>query len=107
MPTYHKLVRDRIPEIIGKTGKIFHTAILGEVEYKDALKKKCYEELAEYEAAKSNEEAIEELADLLELLHALANVHGVGIDDVEELRQQKAEERGEFQKRIFLLEVEQ
>ncbi|MFC0189448.1 phosphoribosyl-ATP pyrophosphohydrolase [Fictibacillus aquaticus] len=106
MPIYKKLVRDRIPDIIKKTGKSFNTIILEETDFVEALKKKCFEELDEYTAASTNEEAIEELADLLELMHALAKVHGASIEKVEEVRQQKAEKRGGFQERIFLLDVE-
>lgn len=106
MPTYNKLVRDRIPEVIERTGKSFQTTILSQEEYIKELKKKSYEELEEYMSAENNEEALEELADLLEILHALAAVQGSSIDKVEEIRKKKAEKRGGFQERIFLVDVE-
>lgn len=106
MPTYNKLVRDRIPEVIERTGKSFQTTILSQEEYIKELKKKSYEELEEYMEADNNEEALEELADLLEILHAFAAVHGSSIDKVEEIRKKKAEKRGGFQERIFLVDVE-
>jgi predicted house-cleaning noncanonical NTP pyrophosphatase (MazG superfamily) len=106
MPTYNKLVRDRIPEVIERTGKSFNTTILTQEEYIKELKKKSYEELEEYMSAENNEEALEELADLLEILHAFAAVHGSSIDKVEEIRKKKAEKRGGFQERIFLVDVE-
>lgn len=106
MPTYNKLVRDRIPEVIERTGKSFNTTILTQEEYIKELKKKSYEELEEYMKAENNEEALEELADLLEILHAFAAVHGSSIDKVEDIRKKKAEKRGGFQERIFLVDVE-
>ncbi|MGC4379361.1 nucleoside triphosphate pyrophosphohydrolase [Fictibacillus sp. Mic-4] len=106
MPTYNKLVRDKIPEIIVATGKAYNTTILANDEYVKELKKKCYEELDEYAAAENDEQAVEELADLLELMHALASVHGVSFDKIEEVRKEKAEKRGGFQERIFLVDVE-
>jgi predicted house-cleaning noncanonical NTP pyrophosphatase (MazG superfamily) len=39
MPTYNKLVRDRIPEIIERTGASFNTTILSGTEYIKELKK--------------------------------------------------------------------
>lgn len=39
MPTYNKLVRDRIPEIIERTGASFNTTILSETDYIKELKK--------------------------------------------------------------------
>ncbi|MFE4523768.1 phosphoribosyl-ATP pyrophosphohydrolase [Cytobacillus firmus] len=106
MPAYNKLVRDRIPEIIAATGKNYSTRILDQSEFIQELKKKSIEELDEYLNANNDEEAIEELADLLEVVHALAETHGVSIEKVEELRKQKAEERGGFKGKIFLIEVE-
>jgi predicted house-cleaning noncanonical NTP pyrophosphatase (MazG superfamily) len=86
MPLYNKLVRDQIPEIIAATGKRYSTRILEDQEYISELKKKSREELEEYINADSNEAAIEELADLLEVIHSLARVHGSSIEVVEQVR---------------------
>lgn len=106
MPTYNKLVRDRIPEVIESTGKKFSTRILSESEYIEQLNKKAYEELDEYVNTDNKEDTVEELADLLEIIHALSEYHGTSIEKVEEVRKQKAEKRGGFKKKIFLIEVE-
>ncbi|WKA54477.1 nucleoside triphosphate pyrophosphohydrolase [Planococcus shixiaomingii] len=106
MPVYNKLIRDSVPEVIEKTGKEFSTRILNEDEYIIELKKKLSEELVEYNEAETNEEAIEELADILELIHAATKTHGSSFVKLEEVRKQKAEKRGGFEKRIFLIEVE-
>ena len=76
MPTYNKLVRDKIPQIIEQTGKEFHTRTLNEEEYIVELKKKLNEEISEYQNSRNNEEAMEELADVLEVIHSLAKIHG-------------------------------
>ncbi|GKW45865.1 nucleoside triphosphate pyrophosphohydrolase [Planococcus sp. NCCP-2050] len=106
MPIYNKLVRDHIPEVIQKTNKEFSTRILSEKEYETELKKKLSEELIEYVEASSDKEAVEELADILELLHSAVKLHGSSFEELEEVRKQKAEKRGGFEKRIFLIEVE-
>ncbi|MBS4224205.1 nucleoside triphosphate pyrophosphohydrolase [Lederbergia citrea] len=106
MPIYNKLVRDRIPEIIEANGKSFTTRILDENEYHSELRKKMHEELKEYDATDSNEDALEELADLLELIHAATAVHGSDFNQLEAIRQMKAKQRGGFDERIFLIEVE-
>jgi predicted house-cleaning noncanonical NTP pyrophosphatase (MazG superfamily) len=106
MPTYNKLVRDLIPEVIENTGKRFSTRVLNEADYIVELKKKAYEELDEYVNTDNQKEAIEELADLLEILHALSEYHGSSIEEVEEVRKQKVEKRGGFKEKIFLIEVE-
>lgn len=106
MPTYHKLVRDLIPTIIEKSGKFCSTKVLSEEEYIVEVNRKMHEELAEYEAAETPDDAIEELADLLELLHAAAMSQGFSVEELEKIRQQKAEKRGGFEERIFLIDVE-
>lgn len=106
MPIYNKLVRDRITLVIERTGKQFSTRILDRKEYINELKKKSYEELQEYLSSENDENAIEELADLLEIIHALAKCHGATFDTVEKIRKEKAEKRGGFEERIFLIEVE-
>jgi predicted house-cleaning noncanonical NTP pyrophosphatase (MazG superfamily) len=106
MPIYNKLVRDRIPEIIEKAGKTFTSRILTQDEYIEALRKKSHEELDEYMNATDTDSALEELADLLEIIHALAEAHGSTAEEVEKIRAKKAEERGGFKGKIFLIEVE-
>ena len=98
---YHKLVRDRIPEIIEQSGKTCITSILSADEYLAMLDEKLSEELAEYQQDKS----MEELADLLEVMMAVAKARGSSFEEVEAIRRQKAEKRGGFEKRILLTEV--
>lgn len=106
MPIYNKLVRDKIPEIIQLTGRKFTTRILTEEEYITELKKKSFEELEEYINANTRKEALEELADLMEIVHAFAISHDTTLEEVEKLRQRKAEIRGAFYEKVFLIEVE-
>lgn len=92
-----KLVRDRIPEIIRKSGREPVTCILSDEEYLDELDKKLLEEVNEYLADKS----IEEIADVIEALLAICKARGYDKEKVEMLRLQKKEERGAFEDRIF------
>ena len=70
------------------------------------INKKMHEELAEYEATTTNEDAIEELADLLELIHAAAAIYDTTFEELEKVRVYKAKKRGGFEERIYLIEVE-
>jgi predicted house-cleaning noncanonical NTP pyrophosphatase (MazG superfamily) len=106
IPTYNKLVRDRIPEIIEMSGKICNTRLLTEEEYITEINKKMHEELEEYEATETPDDAIEELADLLELIHAALAHYGSSFEDLEKVRIEKAEKRGGFDEQIFLVDVE-
>jgi predicted house-cleaning noncanonical NTP pyrophosphatase (MazG superfamily) len=79
---------------------------LNEEDYIKYFLKKAYEELDEYCAAETDGEAVEELADLLEVIRSLAKQHGSFIEEVETVRIEKAEKRGGFEDKVFLIEVE-
>ncbi|QFG27614.1 nucleoside triphosphate pyrophosphohydrolase [Actinomadura sp. WMMB 499] len=93
-----KLVRDRIPEVIVRSGRHPRTRIAEQHEYTSLLRAKLLEEVTEYTSAG----APDELADVLEVLHALAAVHGLTPDDLERRRAAKAAERGGFTGRVVL-----
>ena len=98
---YNKLVRDRIPEIIEASGKRCVCATLSDEEYLARLDEKLNEELAEYQESKS----MEELADLLEVIRAVAAARGSSVEEVETIRRDKVAKRGGFEKKILLTEV--
>lgn len=98
---FNKLVRDKIPDIITrKSGKAV-TRILPQEEYMLALYDKLQEEMAEF----LQDPNAEELADILEVIYALAPLVAGSLQELEKVRAAKAEERGAFDKRIFLTEV--
>lgn len=96
MAHYEKLVRDRIPEILDTKGVPYEQRIADDVEYRAELIKKLVEEAAEFSEAG----AVEELADVLEVISALRRLPEYS--DVEAVQKQKAEERGGFVKRLIL-----
>lgn len=98
---YNKLVRDRIPEIIEADGKICVYEILSDEDYVYLLDQKLNEELAEYQESKS----LEELADLLEVVQAVVKARGWTLEELEQVRADKASKRGRFEKKILLKEV--
>ena len=64
---YHKLVRDKIPEMIREQGETPVFRILEQEEYLKELDRKLHEEIREYQEDKS----LEELADVLEVMLAI------------------------------------
>ena len=48
---------------------------------------------------------MEELADVLEVIRAVAAARGSSIKEVESIRRNKAAKRGGFEKRILLIDV--
>lgn len=99
---FNKLVRDKIPEIIKQNKEVPATRVLNDEEYKEELLKKLFEECMEVKKAQTIDEITEELADVYEVLLAIAKLNGKTIADIETVSTLKREKRGSFDKRIFL-----
>ena len=69
---YNKLVRDNIPDLIRENGETPVIRTLDDGEYAACLAEKLREEVEEF-LADSN---LDELSDILEVLEALAGLHG-------------------------------
>ena len=101
---YNKLVRDKIPNIIEEKGETPIIKVLDEIYYKKELEKKLYEEYKEVIEA-SGDDRIEELADMLEVMRALACLEKKSLNDIIEKADKKSEKRGAFNEKIFLEKV--
>lgn len=98
---YNKLVRDRIPQIIHANEKTCGTILALDSEYDELLKNKLTEETMEYTSSGD----IEEIADILEVIHEILRFKGISSDEIDFIRQNKAKKRGKFEKRIVLVDV--
>lgn len=106
MPTYNKLVRDRILEIIAADGLSYNARTLRPEEHLTEIKHKLYEEVKEFDATTNDTDALEELADVLELMHAALKVYGKSYAELEAVRVKKKDERGGFENGDYLMAVE-
>jgi predicted house-cleaning noncanonical NTP pyrophosphatase (MazG superfamily) len=102
---YQKLIRDLIPNIIAASGRRCETRVLPETAYRDALRDKLIEEAQEVKQASPGELATE-IADVLEVVDALLEAHGLDIIQVKQLQADRRRKRGGFTQRLQLLRVE-
>lgn len=105
MPIYNKLVRDLIPQVIEKSGSKFTTRILDKSEHLTEIKNKLHEEVKEFTETDNRQDSLEELADILELIHAALPIHNATFEELENIRIAKKEKRGGFEEGIYLIEV--
>lgn len=99
---YNKLVRDKIPAIMESQGQTPETMILDQPHYTYFLEAKLDEETAEFHKEKN----LEELADILEVVYALAEDLGHTKEELYSVYERKHESRGGFRDRIFLISNE-
>ena len=101
---YNKLVRDKIPEGINKIeGRKSTYRILDNEEYLQELDKKLFEEAHEF----IEKHSIEELGDLMEVIYAIMEAENITIEQVEEKRKIKKDEKGGFKNKVYLIDVEE
>jgi len=94
-----KAVRDKIPDIIKKSGGRCRVKKLSDSRFLEELEKKLDEELAEYQKSKNPEE----LADIIEVIIAIAKLRGTSQKKLEQIRLKKLKARGGFSKNLFLV----
>ena len=96
-----KLVRDLIPQIIEADGRTPETRILDDAAYESALSDKIVEEAEELRDS-TPQARLDEMADVYEVLSALAESQGISMDDVRARAIAKRAERGGFSARVWL-----
>lgn len=101
MKKYNKLVRDKIPEIIMNKGEDCHFHKADKDEYWNKLKEKLKEEVDEF----LEEESKEELADILEVLESICKAKGYSTEEIDEIKMEKAKDKGDFSGKIILDEA--
>ena len=102
---YNKLIRDRIPEIIFADNCQPKTRVLKKSEMFLELKKKVLEEAKELAEVEARADVVNELADLLELIDALAENKSIDMKSLKAEQKTKRQKRGGFKKRLFLEHV--
>ncbi|RDY27005.1 phosphoribosyl-ATP pyrophosphohydrolase [Romboutsia weinsteinii] len=101
MKIYDKLIRDRIPEIIEVSGKKCEVEVVSDEIALDYLYMKLEEETNELLEDKN----LEEIADVMEVLFAIANKYGYSDEDVISKRNDKKKSRGGFKDNLILKNV--
>lgn len=97
----NKLIRDHIPVQMLAKGITMHNRIMDKEEFIQKLKDKLLEECQEVNQSHTSEELIEELADVMEVIHTLSNTLELPIEQVEAKRIEKRKQKGGFEGKIF------
>ena len=101
MKEYDKLVRDRIPMIIEEDGKLCETEIVSDEMVLEYLYEKLIEETNELLESKN----LEEMADVIEVIFAIAKKSGFDENILLMERKWKRERNGGFDNNIILKKV--
>jgi len=103
---FDKLVRDKVPDRMHKKNIHISYYAMDHDEYIRELKRKLLEEAEEVVEANSKDDLIEELADVLEVVYALSVACEISLDQIEDIRNIKKENRGGFEKKIYSKYIE-
>lgn len=97
----NKLVRDKIIELMQSNGSKMYWFTLQDKDFIKQLKIKLIEEAQEVLHSNKNN-IIDELADVMELVDYLAQLHDINNEQLQQAKNNKREEKGGYEKRIFL-----
>lgn len=99
---FNKLVRDEIPNVISARGESVNVLRLQGEALIESLKRKLVEESLEVLDAKTNDQLVEELADLREVMLSLMERLNIQEASIESTRRSKAKKRGAFSNGLML-----
>jgi len=96
---YNKLVRDKILKILKKSGiGHSHHIAIDDKEYLKKLYEKLDEEIQEFKDTPT----VEELADIMEVVEAIGELHHINMKTTLKVKKAKKASRGGFSNRIIL-----
>lgn len=102
---FNKLVRDKIPALIRDRGERIESITLKGDALVRALRQKLVEEAFEVLDASSGDDLLGELADVQEVLIALASALNLTSDSLDQERLRKRKRRGGFEEGMMLLKT--
>ncbi|MEO6760955.1 MAG: nucleoside triphosphate pyrophosphohydrolase [Candidatus Saccharimonadales bacterium] len=97
----NKLVRDKILDDMQNKGQQAALKELSDKEFLHELSRKLVEEANEFSSA-DPKEALKELADVLEVVEALAGAIGSDFESLRAIQSERKAKRGGFDKRIYV-----
>ncbi|WP_295794376.1 nucleoside triphosphate pyrophosphohydrolase [Mucilaginibacter sp.] len=100
---FYKLVRDKIPAMISENDEIVKIRRVSPEELLPLLKSKAVEEANEFYWARTNEDNIEEMSDVLEVLRGACKLYNLTLSDLEDIANKKRDKRGGFEDGVVLV----
>lgn len=104
--TFNKLIRDKVILRMLEEEVIVNSRLLSEQQYISELFNKLLEEAEEARVENEKHRLTIELADVLEVLSAIADANNIDMSDIEYERQKKCELNGTFTPNTYVNHIE-
>ncbi|HTK03645.1 MAG TPA: nucleoside triphosphate pyrophosphohydrolase [Alphaproteobacteria bacterium] len=100
---YNKLVRDKLPQIIKKSGGQAEFKKLTPKQFQIELFKKVNEESTSLPGVRSKKELVSELADIIAVIEEIKKFRKITDKDIQAALDVNMERKGGFKKKLFLV----
>lgn len=100
---YYKLVRDKVPEIIEKSGGTAKFKKLTSKQFEKELLKKVGEESSALPAIKSKKELVGELADIFAVTDEIKKFKKITEKQIKTAMKANMDKKGGFKKKLYLV----
>ena len=100
---YNKLVRDKIPQVIEKSGGTAKFKKLTSKQFENELLKKVGEESSALPGVKSKKELVSELADIFAVTDEIKKLKKVTDKEIKTAMDANMNRKGGFKKKLFLV----
>lgn len=103
---FNKLIRSKLPSRMIQEGVVIKSKKLDDQEYLFYLKQKLLEEASEVVDTETPSDLTRELADVLEVIFAIAAANNISLETIENERLKKLEINGKFAKEHYVHYIE-
>lgn len=100
---YNKLVWDKVPDVIREKGKECEVRTLENDEFEIELLKKVEEEASALPETASQQELIDELADVITCIEYIKEVKGISELELADALERHARRKGRFENKFYLV----
>ncbi|MDD5341894.1 MAG: nucleoside triphosphate pyrophosphohydrolase [Patescibacteria group bacterium] len=100
---YNKLIRDKIPQVMEKSGARYNVHVISQKQFKEELLKKVGEEASGLLTSKNKIGVIQEIGDVITVIEEIKRIFKITDREIKQTMVRAFKRKGGFRKRLYLV----